>query len=114
MQNESSIGFTIPFSKIKDWTFIPKYYDPDIPIKLNQLSQTHELVNLGELINNGLISVKTGDEVGKMAYGTGDIPFVRTSDISGWEIRINDNDHKELFSKLKEMDSKLREKFEDG
>jgi len=27
--------------------------------------------------------------VGKLAYGTGDIPFVRTSDLSNWEIKVD-------------------------
>lgn len=29
----------------------------------------------------------TGVEVGKMAYGTGDIPFIRTSDIADLEVK---------------------------
>ena len=29
----------------------------------------------------------TGIEIGKMAYGTGPIPFMRTSDISNWELK---------------------------
>ena len=37
----------------------------------------------------------TGIEIGKMAYGTGDIPFIRTSDISNWELK---NDPKQNIS----------------
>ena len=42
-----------------------------------------------ELREEGTITFYTGDEIGKMAYGTGDIPFIRTSDFSNWEIKHN-------------------------
>jgi hypothetical protein len=45
------------------------------------------MIGLGELIQQGSIQTATGDEIGKMAYGTGPIPFIRTSDISNWEIK---------------------------
>jgi len=46
-------------------------------------------LRLGDLVDNGCLSLSTGDEVGKLAYGGGDIPFVRTSDISNWEIKLD-------------------------
>ena len=55
----------------------------------------HILKRIGELIEEGVIQVSTGDEVGKLSYGTGTIPFVRTSDISNWEIK---SDPKHLLS----------------
>ena len=48
------------------------------------------MFRLGELCKGGkdaVLSWDTGIEVGKMAYGTGDIPFIRTSDISNWELK---------------------------
>ncbi|MGQ4809970.1 hypothetical protein NKDENANG_03413 [Candidatus Entotheonellaceae bacterium PAL068K] len=33
--------------------------------------------------------INTGHEVGKLAYGTGPIPFIRTSDIANWEIKLD-------------------------
>ena len=44
---------------------------------------------LGDLISDGVIKISTGDEVGKLAYGTGPIPFIRTSDIANWEIKLD-------------------------
>lgn len=41
---------------------------------------------LGDLVDTGLMAIKKGHEVGAEAYGTGDIPFVRTSDLSNFEI----------------------------
>jgi restriction endonuclease S subunit len=72
---------------IRNNVFIPKYYDPELKEQLLRLADTHDLFVLGELIDNMTISVQTGHEIGKMAYGTGNIPFVRTSDITNWEIK---------------------------
>jgi len=83
------LGFLIKCSEIQDNIFVPKYYDPDIEESLSILRSTHNLVTVNSLIESGIISVKTGVEVGRMAYGTGTIPFVRTSDISNWEIKID-------------------------
>ena len=74
-------------TEIRDRVFIPKYYDPSIPSALNALKRSHRLLRIGDLIAANALEVSTGDEIGKMAYGTGDIPFVRTSDISNWEIK---------------------------
>jgi type I restriction enzyme M protein len=46
-------------------------------------------VTIRELVSAGLLEISTGDEVGKLAYGTGNIPFIRTSDLSNWEIKID-------------------------
>lgn len=50
------------------------------------LGSEAKLVSLGDLVKKGLISVRKGHEVGSDAYGTGEIPFVRTSDISNFEV----------------------------
>jgi hypothetical protein len=72
---------------IRDGIFIPKYYDPGIAAKKEELAPTHDCRTIGDWVREGVLSVTTGDEIGKAAYGTGDIPFVRTSDISNWEIK---------------------------
>lgn len=73
--------------KIKNDIYIPKYYNPEITEEIKKLSKTHECILIKKLIDEEVISCSTGDEIGKGAYGTGDIPFVRTSDISNWEIK---------------------------
>ena len=40
-------------------------------------------------MDDGILSISTGDEIGKMAYGTGEIPFIRTSDFSNWELKYD-------------------------
>jgi hypothetical protein len=72
---------------ILDSIYIPKYYNPELAIQKVALSSTHYCQSIMSMIEKGLISVEAGDEIGKAAYGTGDIPFVRTSDIANWEIK---------------------------
>lgn len=81
------LAYTMQKSKINNRIFIPKYYDPLLRNELEALKNTHYLPTIGELIDAKILSVSTGDEIGKMAYGTGDIPFIRTSDIVNWEIK---------------------------
>lgn len=81
------LAYTINIRDIANQIFIPKYYDPVLKQQIMALSKTHELISLGDLIDNGKVIAQTGHEIGKMAYGTGNIPFVRTSDISNWEIK---------------------------
>lgn len=72
---------------IRDFIYIPKYYSPELAQRQAILERTHTCRTIGEFTGRGLLCVKTGHEIGKAAYGTGDIPFVRTSDISNWEIK---------------------------
>jgi type I restriction enzyme M protein len=68
---------------------VPKYYNPELDAYLLNLSRTHDLVMIQSLLDSTALSVETGIEIGKMAYGTGPIPFVRTSDLSNWEIKAD-------------------------
>lgn len=83
------LGFVINELQIKENVYLPKYYNPEIPQKLNSLAGTHDLLTFGELVKTGVLNIATGDEVGKLAYGTGNIPFIRTSDIANWEIKLD-------------------------
>ena len=83
------LSYEVNRTGIVDGIYAPRYYNPDIAIELEQLSRTHELVAVQSLLDSGLLQIRTGDEVGKQAYGTGDIPFVRTSDISNWEVKLD-------------------------
>lgn len=86
---QDRLGFALRVSDIRNGVFVPKYYAPEVSARLNALRKTHSLLILGDLVANGHISVATGDEIGKMAYGTGNIPFIRTSDISNWEMKAD-------------------------
>ena len=67
---------------------VPRYhfYKCEKNASEDWLGGSVELISLGDLIKKGLISVRKGHEVGSDAYGTGDIPFIRTSDISNFEV----------------------------
>jgi len=80
-------AYKMKSSKITNNIFLPKYYDPSIYDTLKRLEIECEVLTIQEMIDRGIITLSTGDEIGKMAYGTGDIPFVRTSDFSNWEIK---------------------------
>lgn len=97
-------GFKIKCSEIRSNIFVPRYYNPIIDDELSKLSQTHDLISIGDLDKQGLLEMSTGIEVGKMAYGTGPIPFFRTSDISNWELKIDPKQSvsEALYKKLKD------------
>ncbi len=86
---ESTLGFLIDESEIKSNVLCPRYYDPQIDQDLKGLEETHDLRRFGDLVESEILSVSTGDELGKLAYGTGAIPFIRTSDISNWELKAD-------------------------
>jgi type I restriction enzyme M protein len=85
------LGFAVKRSETKDSILIPSYYDPEIQPRLRELAdhQKCSLATIGELVKSGVLSIKRGHEVGSRYYGMGDVPFVRTSDIVNWEIKID-------------------------
>lgn len=89
MESADHLGYVVPEESIVSDILAPRYYNPEIAAELAQLESTHELVRLGDLVDQGAIEITTGHEVGAEGYGTGDIPFVRTSDISNWEIKLD-------------------------
>ena len=82
-------GFTQGLSETKNNILIPKYYDPEILKELDNLRATHDLVTIGELVERKVLNVTTGVEIGRLSYGTGPIPFIRTSDMANWELKID-------------------------
>lgn len=86
---QSNLGFIIDKSRLTDNVLCPRYYDPQAKHELNALSDSHNLVLVKDLIDTNVITITTGDEIGKLAYGTGTIPFIRTSDISNWELKAD-------------------------
>uniref|UniRef100_UPI00148729BE N-6 DNA methylase n=1 Tax=Larkinella sp. C7 TaxID=2576607 RepID=UPI00148729BE len=86
---QGRLGYIISTNDLQDNILSPRYYNPDVKNALLSVKDTHDIIKFGDLVESGVIEVKTGNEVGKLAYGTGDIPFVRTSDISNWEIKLD-------------------------
>lgn len=83
------LGFRVRRSELANLILVPRYYDPVLKSDIEDLRSTHDLVSIEELVERGELSLTTGLEVGKMAYGTGPVPFVRTSDFSNWELKAD-------------------------
>ncbi|MGQ9625800.1 MAG: N-6 DNA methylase [Anaerolineae bacterium] len=85
------LGFAINRSQVKDFILIPGYYNPETKQKLIDMERSgrYRCITIGKLVAEGVLSIKRGHEVGSQYYGMGDVPFVRTSDIVNWEIKID-------------------------
>lgn len=103
--DNSHLSFLFKQSDITNNVLAPRAYVHTMTENTHDFEGTHTLVSIGQLISEGVLQVTTGNEVGKLAYGTGNIPFVRTSDISNWEIK---SDPKHLLSE--EIYNSLSEK----
>lgn len=86
---ENHLAYEVAETQLVDDVLAPRYYNPDILSELSSLSNTHDFIKVVDLAASGLLEITTGDEAGKLAYGTGLIPFVRTSDISTWEVKVD-------------------------
>ncbi|MCS6990129.1 MAG: N-6 DNA methylase [Chloroherpetonaceae bacterium] len=87
----SRLGFAIGRDEIRDHIFIPECYNPEIQAELARLeaSGRYELRSIGDLVADKIIEIRRGNEIGSQFYGTGNVPFVRTTDIVNWEIKID-------------------------
>jgi len=83
------LGFVLQISHLGERILVPKYYNPEIQEDLRRLEPTHELMSIRDLVETGVVAVSTGVEVNKISYGTGPIPFIRTSDLSNWELKTD-------------------------
>ena len=85
------LSFILDSKDIVDHVYIPDYYDPEIDKEIKKLKNSgqYEVVSIGELIDQGVLEIRRGNEIGSENYGTGSIPFVRTSDIVNWEIKAD-------------------------
>jgi type I restriction enzyme M protein len=69
---------------------VPRYYINDTRTSDEEsLVQGAKWMSLGRCVKDGYISIRKGNEVGSDAYGTGEIPFVRTSDITNFEVSVD-------------------------
>jgi type I restriction enzyme M protein len=85
------LGFSIKLSALENNILIPTYYDINLNEKIQEIKKntTFRLLTIRELMKDKVISIKRGYEVGSKYYGKGFVPFVRTTDLSNWEIKYN-------------------------
>ena len=74
----------------------PEYLVPRYHVdRVLRTSEEEELIGdapsatLNDLVSSGLMAVRKGHEPGADTYGTGNIPFIRTSDITNFELSAN-------------------------
>ncbi|MFX1286530.1 MAG: N-6 DNA methylase [Promethearchaeota archaeon] len=91
LQDQSHLGFIFSNSQIENQILIPEYYNPEITQRLHIIDNEgkYQLVKIGDLVKEGILQITRGHEIGSKFYGTGRIPFVRTSDLINWEINID-------------------------
>lgn len=91
LAKESCRGFVVATDEIQENIYIPESYKPEIKEKINRVrnSKDYKLVTVAELVEQGFVQIKRGNEIGSQFYGTGEIPFIRTSDIVNWEIKMD-------------------------
>ncbi|MBI5650615.1 MAG: N-6 DNA methylase [Chloroflexi bacterium] len=89
LAHNDHLGFWV--DAIDDHIFIPEYYNPELKAELLRLEQSgkYHLVTIGDLVEAGVLEIRRGNEIGSQFYGTGDVPFVRTTDIVNWEIKMD-------------------------
>lgn len=87
-KKHSHLGWNMKLSEVKNNILLPKYYNPDIENDLDEYRESGKYIikSIEELQKERIIKVSRGNEVGSENYGTGEIPFVRTSEVSNWEI----------------------------
>lgn len=88
---DSHLGFQISSDNLIERIFVPKYYNPELQKELNALEDSgkYSLKSIGDLVDDGVLQITRGNEIGSRWYGTGDVPFIRTSDIVNWEIKFD-------------------------
>ena len=91
LTEESHVGFVVPLDEIQENIYVPESYKPEVKEKINRIKKDKEyvLIKFGDLVEQGIIQIKRGNEIGSQHYGTGTIPFIRTTDIVNWEIKID-------------------------
>ena len=87
----SKYGFIIEKKDLKDNILIPHYYNPETQAMLKKIEEEKEykLILIKDLVDNNIIKIKRGNEIGSNVYGLGDIPFIRTTDLFNWELQID-------------------------
>jgi type I restriction enzyme M protein len=85
------LGYTIKRESLHENIYIPEFYNPEILLELKQLENSgkYKILTIGDLVKNKSLKISRGKEIGSNFYGTGNIPFVRTSDIVNWEIKFD-------------------------
>jgi type I restriction enzyme M protein len=110
--------FKLNSNQIKSKIFIPSYYiGVEKTLKTLKKNKNFSLLSIKDLVEEGIIFTNKGGylprgaEIGSHVYGLGDIPFIRTSEISNWEINLDA--HKKTSEEVYEQ-YRAKQKIEVG
>src|SRR5215472_16983083 len=84
---QDHLSFTISRSDLTNSILIPKYYDPELAAATEFAASEYMLPRLGELVLPGALGSRLGVWIRREHYGTGTVPYVRTSDLHNWRLR---------------------------
>lgn len=84
---QTHLSFSISRSSLRNRILIPKYYDPELLTACASAEADFELHELSLLLAPGSQGSRLGNWIRREHYGSGNIPFVRTSDLNDWRIR---------------------------
>ena len=93
LTDETELGCTADLTGFNGTILAPRSFTCTLGVSIEDKSDDYTFISMGELIDSGVIETATGDEVGKLEYGTGNVPFIRTSDVSNWRVAA-DSKHK--------------------
>ena len=83
----SNLGVMMNVSELEDGIWLPKYYKINVIDDGKKYGRGYRTVSLADMERRGIIKISgTGKTVNADAYGEGDVPFIRTSDIANWEV----------------------------
>ncbi|UXX79469.1 N-6 DNA methylase [Reichenbachiella carrageenanivorans] len=95
---------------VKDkYYVVPRYCVKENNWKNKQIFEfdVKSFISINELVDSNQLAIRKGNEVGSEAYGTGDIPFIRTSDLINLEINYDPTKSvsEEVYSNFKSLQS---------
>ena len=82
MRHSANAGFMLRSNDIRRNILIPRYYDPRLEEELDALSDEYILKDIDEYVSVGQMRHDHGAYIPKIHYGTGPVPYIRTSDIA--------------------------------
>jgi len=107
--------FTVNFKDIVNDNFVPRYYWTKRIQGLEEEAKRRnlEFVPIGQLVDENIIKVYRGHGAPPSGFkGRGEVPYVRASDVVGWELFKNPNTTipKEVYESVKGKGVDLKEK----
>jgi type I restriction enzyme M protein len=83
------LGFVVRRRSLVENILVPGHYDPDLKREISNLERSgkFDLLSIDDLEERGVLEIRNAPATAsKLQYGTGEVPFIRTSDIGNGEV----------------------------